>query len=171
MQVEPVEYPATEPDLSLVRNYDQIRRNATLGPSSADFEILLDARSKERFSGQAPEPRPQLPSGHVPHSISLPFQTLLTQTKPSTLRPANELRRIFADHGITSEAPKDEESPADSTSATLVASCGSGLSACIIWLAARVAGIHSNVAVYDGSWTEWAEKEKDKSDALIEKGA
>ncbi|MGR5470314.1 sulfurtransferase, partial [Vibrio astriarenae] len=33
-------------------------------------------------------------------------------------------------------------------------SCGSGVTACIVLLAAYVCGYH-NLSVYDGSWTEW----------------
>lgn len=39
----------------------------------------------------------------------------------------------------------------------LVASCGSGTTACIILLAAQLAQPGRKVAVYDGSWTEWAQ--------------
>lgn len=40
----------------------------------------------------------------------------------------------------------------------LIMSCGSGVTACIIGLAAYVAG-YRNIAIYDGSWTEWAQDE------------
>jgi thiosulfate/3-mercaptopyruvate sulfurtransferase len=36
----------------------------------------------------------------------------------------------------------------------LVFSCGSGVTACILALAAFEAG-YTNIAVYDGSWSEW----------------
>jgi thiosulfate/3-mercaptopyruvate sulfurtransferase len=39
-----------------------------------------------------------------------------------------------------------------------VFSCGSGVTACIILLAAYLCG-HDNLKVYDGSWTEWGQSQ------------
>eukprot|EP01137_Pigoraptor_chileana_P016758 Opistho-2@73816 len=37
---------------------------------------IMDARSRERFTGEAAEPRPGLTSGHYPGSHSVPFNTV-----------------------------------------------------------------------------------------------
>ncbi len=99
--------------------------------------VVLDARSAARFAGQAPEPRPQVRRGHMPNAQNLPFPQLLDGGK---LRSAEDLRSEFA-HFLSTEQ-------------TLISSCGSGITACILTLAAAVAG-HDKLSVYDGSWAEW----------------
>lgn len=100
---------------------------------------ILDARPTARFLGQAPEPRPGLPSGHMPHSVSLPFGQLLDN---GYLKPADQLRDIFLAAGIDD-------------SSSIITSCGSGVTAAIITLALAEAGLGMH-SLYDGSWTEWA---------------
>lgn len=98
---------------------------------------ILDARSAGRFRGSDPEPRAGLRGGHMPGARSLPFGELLDQGR---LLPAERLRQRF-----------DALAPPD---ARLLCTCGSGVSACVIALAAVAAG-RRDLAVYDGSWTEW----------------
>ena len=105
--------------------------------------IVIDARSEGRFEGTAPEPREGLKSGHIPNSKSLPFKEVLEDGK---MKSPEELEAIF-------EALNFEEKP-------MIFTCGSGLTACIIMLAAEtVSSIPKSV--YDGSWTEWAQKQPD----------
>lgn len=99
---------------------------------------LLDARSAGRFNGTQAEPRPGLRSGHIPTSFNLPFTLCLDG---NVLKSSAELKMIFS-KWITA------------MDKLLVFSCGSGVTACIIALAATEAGF-SNLAVYDGSWSEW----------------
>ena len=42
-------------------------------------EAVVDARPPGRFDGSAPEPRPGIPSGHIPGSVNVPFPTVLTK--------------------------------------------------------------------------------------------
>jgi thiosulfate/3-mercaptopyruvate sulfurtransferase len=102
-------------------------------------EIMLDARSADRFSARVPEPRPGLRGGHVPGSHNLPFTELLTAQQ--TLLPVPELRARFKACGV------DEGS-------SVVTSCGSGLTAAVLNLGLEVAGLPMG-ALYDGSWAEW----------------
>jgi thiosulfate/3-mercaptopyruvate sulfurtransferase len=102
-------------------------------------ELVLDARSAARFTGQAPELRPGLRSGHIPGSRNLPYAELLTPE--GTLLPAETLRARLAAAGADGKRP-------------VTTSCGSGVSATLITLALNVAGLPEG-AVYDGSWTEW----------------
>ena len=104
--------------------------------------LILDARARGRFDGSAPEPRPGLPSGHMPGAASLPFLTLLNAD--GTMKPAGELAALFAAAGADGTRP-------------LVTSCGTGVTACVLTLAALRAGL-PEPAVYDGSWTEWASR-------------
>ncbi|WP_078626727.1 sulfurtransferase [Streptomyces sp. NRRL S-241] len=99
---------------------------------------VLDARTRERFAGTAPEPRPGLRGGHMPGALNLPFAEL--QDPDGLMRPAGELRAAFRE--LAGERER------------LCFSCGSGVTACVLALAADLAG-YRDIAVYDGSWSEW----------------
>ncbi len=105
---------------------------------SKDF-LMIDARSKGRFDAEEPEPRKHLQSGHIPGSINLPYQLFLDNGK---FKSSFEIKKIFEQH------VQDQEK--------LVFTCGSGMTACIVLLAAEIAFKKSRF-VYDGSWTEYAE--------------
>ncbi|ELD3371372.1 sulfurtransferase [Vibrio cholerae] len=97
----------------------------------------IDARGLARFFGEVPEPRPGVRSGHIPGSSCLPFAELITGHK---LKEQAELRPL-----LTHMLPD--------TAQEYLFSCGSGVTACIVLLAAYVCG-YQNLSVYDGSWTE-----------------
>lgn len=99
---------------------------------------IVDARSPARFNGHEPEPRTGVRSGHIPGSLNMYYQDLLDNDR---LRPAAELKTIFNEKGVNLQQP-------------IICSCGSGITACIVGMAALICGAE-NVAVYDGSWTEW----------------
>lgn len=105
----------------------------------ADGKIVADARSAGRFAGTEPEPRPGLASGHMPGSINIPFTTVLDENQQ--LKKPDELRHMFGNHS-------DDE--------PMIFSCGSGVTACVLALAAHTAG-YTNLRVYDGSWSEWGD--------------
>lgn len=98
---------------------------------------ILDARSSGRFYATSPEPRAEIRSGHIPNSKNLPYSSLLNG---SELKSIAQLEELFK--GVSLE------------NNSLIFSCGSGITACVLALGATVAGFE-NVAVYDGSWTEW----------------
>ncbi|MBK5928510.1 3-mercaptopyruvate sulfurtransferase [Rhodobaculum claviforme] len=129
----------------LVRDVTQVAAAAKLG----DHEIL-DARSPERFRGEAPEPRAGLRAGHIPGSKNLHYATLLRAD--GTLKDEAGLRAAFAAAGADLGKP-------------VIATCGSGVTACIIALALERLG-HRRHSVYDGSWSEWGMY----SDLRVEKG-
>ena len=101
---------------------------------------IVDARSKGRFAGSEPEPRPGLRGGHVPGSRNLPFQTLL-DPRQGTLLSEDELAQRFAGAGIDPGGP-------------VVCTCGSGITAALLAFALKRIGA-PNTRVYDGSWAEW----------------
>jgi thiosulfate/3-mercaptopyruvate sulfurtransferase len=121
----------------LVRDVAQMKANVT-----ARAEQVLDARSRGRFSGTEPEPRAGLRGGHIPGSLNLPYDGLYE--KDGTLCPAPALRDALARSGLDLAKP-------------IVTTCGSGITASVLALALHQVG-RPDVAVYDGSWTEWASR-------------
>lgn len=103
---------------------------------------LVDARPSVRFSGQQAEPRAGLRRGHIPGSINIPFSEVLHNGR---YKSRESLTEIFSRNGLTD---KDD----------LVFSCGSGVTACIVLLAAYLADFE-NLRIYDGSWAEWGQDE------------
>lgn len=97
---------------------------------------VIDARSELRFLGKAPEPREGLRSGNIPNSCNLHYASLLEGGK---YKSVEELKKCF----IPFENEKE-----------LIFSCGSGITACILFLAASEF-LNAKLSVYDGSWTEW----------------
>lgn len=124
--------PQAKPEIMIALNELRSVLDAAGGP------VVLDARSKARFDGTAPEPRAGLRSGHMPGARSLPFSELI---RDGALKPREELEAIFCNLGI-----------ADGH--TVVTSCGSGVTAAIITLALSEVG-HAPSRLYDGSWAEW----------------
>jgi thiosulfate/3-mercaptopyruvate sulfurtransferase len=98
---------------------------------------IVDARSTDRFRGEAPEPRLGLQRGHIPGSLNLPWTELVEDGR---LLAPEDLQRAFDRIGV--DWSKD-----------VVTSCGSGVSAAILSLALESLGRPS--ALYDGSWAEW----------------
>jgi thiosulfate/3-mercaptopyruvate sulfurtransferase len=129
----------------LVRSLEEVLTALTDGGAQ-----LLDARPAARFTGEAPEPRPGLRSGHMPGSRSLPSSAVIGDD--GRLRPAAELAALFAGAGIDIDRP-------------IVTTCGSGVSAAILALALAKLG-RPNVPVYDGSWSEWGAR----ADTPVETG-
>ncbi|RSH91029.1 hypothetical protein EHS25_010205 [Saitozyma podzolica] len=94
-----VEYNVKAQDKGLVRSYEQVVKNSKKSPDEPDAEVVLDHRSLARFSGEAPEPRPGLASGHIPNSLPCPFTSYLepaTDRKPySSYKSLPELREVL----------------------------------------------------------------------------
>lgn len=99
---------------------------------------MIDARSADRFYGRAPEPRPGLRSGHIPGSKNVPWNELVINGQ---LKQKAELKLIFEQAGVDLSQP-------------IIVTCGSGMTAAILFLALTVLGCQS-IALYDGSWAQW----------------
>lgn len=122
----------------LVTALEGIRRNL-----ETRREQVVDARSAGRFAGTEPEPRPGLRGGHIPGSLNLPYDRLFRED--GMLLAPGDLRRLFEAARVDLDRP-------------IVTTCGSGVTACVLALGLSLVG-RPDVAVYDGSWTEWAGRE------------
>ena len=116
----------------IVRDFGQVM--ATVADKSAQ---ILDARSPGRFKAEEPEPRAGVRGGHMPGALNVHYRKLIADD--GTLQPPQVLRTVFG--AVDLERP-------------VVTSCGSGLTAAILMLGLDEIGA-KDVAVYDGSWTEW----------------
>ncbi|HEX3432217.1 MAG TPA: 3-mercaptopyruvate sulfurtransferase [Rhizomicrobium sp.] len=122
------------PNNALVRSFDQVMENL-----ASRREQILDQRSASRFAGNEAEPRPGVRPGHIPGSFNVPYSDLSNDR--GMLKSREELVKIFSLSGVDLSRPS-------------ITSCGSGITAAIGMLALQVAGAR-DIALYDGSWTEW----------------
>lgn len=119
---------------NLVRDVTQVAAASKLG----DHEIV-DARSPERFRGDADEPRPGLRAGHIPGSKNLHYDRLFNED--GTMKEPEAMRAEFEAAGVDLSKP-------------VITTCGSGVTAASLSLALERIG-HRKHSLYDGSWTEW----------------
>ena len=124
----------------LVRNVDQLIANL-----DTYKEQVIDVRSPGRFSGNEAEPRAGLRSGHIPGAINVPIPLIMDPKDYFAFRSSAEIQNNLDTAGLDTKRP-------------LVASCGSGVTACVVGLGLYLIG-QKEVAIYDGSWTEWGGRE------------
>jgi len=121
------------------RQNELVDANEVLVSIDESDSIILDARAADRFTAAVKESRPGLASGHIPGSVSLPFTTLLDEQ--GLFKSVPELTALFDSLGVNRQS-------------RVITTCGSGVTAAIICLALERCG-YDNVALYDGSWSEW----------------
>jgi thiosulfate/3-mercaptopyruvate sulfurtransferase len=123
-------------DRARITSFDQMSEIADTGDKQ-----IADARPAGRFTGEEPEPREGMRSGHMPGARSVPAASL---SENGRLKDLATLRSIFTSAGIDLNNP-------------VVTSCGSGVTAAAVTLALESLG-HSDNSLYDGSWSEWGSK-------------
>jgi thiosulfate/3-mercaptopyruvate sulfurtransferase len=131
-------------DPALVADYERVAK--TLADHSAQ---VVDSRPANRFTGEASEPREGVASGHMPGSLNLPANDLVEN---GALASPEKIESAVKKAGVDLSQP-------------VITSCGSGVSASLLWLALDSIG-KTPKALYDGSWSDWGTRE----DAPIEKG-
>jgi thiosulfate/3-mercaptopyruvate sulfurtransferase len=109
------------------------------GLLGAGSHEIVDARGAARFTGKEAEPRPGMASGHIPGSKNLPQGKLFNPD--NSWKQGDDLRAEFDSAGVDLAKP-------------MVATCGSGVTACVLLFGAHLLG-KEDVKLYDGSWSEW----------------
>ena len=110
---------------------------------------ILDARSSQRFTGQAAEPRAGLISGSIPGSLNLPFTELVEGGDTTRFKSKEEIRDVLRASGVI-------------FGAKCISTCGSGLTAAYAAMGASIIGRpFTDMPIYDGSWTEWGKEGSD----------
>lgn len=152
------QYPVPELDGSLVTTFEEVKGIAQDANKEGREEIqILDARSHGRWEGSEPEPRPGLSSGHIPGSLSVPVPDLL-DPKTKAFLPREELERVLQQKGVDASKP-------------VISSCGTGVTATVIDAALQEVGYaEGSRRVYDGSWTEWAQRVRPSENLIVKIG-
>jgi len=132
-----------ESDFEVKTDPDTVKRlTDVLLVSHEGTAQLVDARPGPRFKGEADEPRAGLKRGHIPGARNVPWGDLVVNGE---LKTTDELAEIFERQGVDLAKP-------------IIASCGSGVTACVVILALATLGAR-NVKLYDGSWSEWGARD------------
>ncbi|RCS24188.1 3-mercaptopyruvate sulfurtransferase [Phyllobacterium salinisoli] len=131
-------------DMGGVASFDKMRQIVEDGSVQ-----IADARGPGRFSGEEPEPRAGMRSGHMPGARNIPVMSL---SQDGELKDLDALKDIFDKAGIDLTKP-------------VVTTCGSGVTAAVITLALQSLG-HKDNLLYDGSWSEWGSR----ADTPVETG-
>jgi thiosulfate/3-mercaptopyruvate sulfurtransferase len=131
--------PVREPFQARIQPTLAAHAEDVLQASRSGTRQIVDARGAGRFQGREPEPRAGERSGHIPSSLNVPYGTLLNDD--GTLKQAEALQGTLQNAGVNAEA-------------SIISSCGSGVTACILALAMHH-HLGRDIAVYDGSWAEW----------------
>lgn len=121
--------------VEMARVRDLSWQSANIDPAGIS---LIDARPAAQYSGDDAGglQRP----GHIPGAVSLYWMQTLTSSESPTLKPVDELRKMYAGAGIK---------PGD----LVVTYCRTGMQASHAYFTARYLGY--NVTMYDGSMSEW----------------
>jgi len=138
-QPEQKSYSAEDPDKTI----RSLLPDVQVSLSSADY-ALVDVRSNDEFTGKILAP-PGLPEtcqrgGHIPGAKNIPWA--MACNEDGTFKSAEELRKIYAEKGITPDK-------------NVIAYCRIGERSSHSWFVLKYLLGFPTVTNYDGSWTEW----------------
>lgn len=119
-------------------NTDQVL--AAAGDGSA---TIVDVRPEATYRGTQPTGYPGVAPGHIPNSVNLPWSRLLAGNDEKHFVSPDEFRTLLDQAGIDLSRP-------------IIATCGSGITACILAFHLERIG-HTDWTIYDGSWNEWGQ--------------
>lgn len=154
--VECCPYPIPTVETSRVADFEDVKQiTQDYNKEGAEGVQILDARPLGRFTGEAPEPREGLSSGHMPGAVSIPFNAVLDPETKAFL-PRDQLKKFFEEKGVDATKP-------------IISTCGTGVTACVIETALEEAGLGTPESrrVYDGSWTEWAQRVSPEENLIV----
>ncbi|KAI9927232.1 hypothetical protein ASPWEDRAFT_121910 [Aspergillus wentii DTO 134E9] len=142
MQPRPkTEYPLHVGDSSRVIAFDELK---SLIQNQLEEIQIIDARIPGRFKGVESEAKAGLSSGHMPGAINIPLAAMLDES--DAILPTERLREIFERAGVDGRKPT-------------ITSCNSGVTAAVLDLVMAEIGMNvPSKRIYDGSWTEWAQR-------------
>ncbi|MBM7543111.1 sulfurtransferase [Amphibacillus cookii] len=127
----PVKQPyQAEVNQAMVVNIDDVKQQR-----HSDASILIDARAKDRYLGLT-EPLYHK-AGHIPGAKCFEWTAVLNED--GKWRSKEELNNYFGDLDPNKE---------------VILSCGSGVSACMNYLALTALG-YKNIKLYPGSYSDW----------------
>lgn len=139
---QPTQY-VTNPSRNVV-SFEEMHKIIAENPNDT---MIVDVRSADRYYGRVAEKRPGLLRGHMPGAKNLFFLNLLNESNPTMLKSKEELH-VIIEESLGSKVWKADQ--------RVVASCGSGATACTLVAALITCGKDpAKVAIYDGSWAEW----------------
>ena len=107
---------------------------------------LVDVRPRTVYEGQGIWPKP----GHIPGAVSLPWRVLMDHDNPRLLRPDPQIKELANTRGITPDK-------------TVILYCGTGREATSAFLIFKYLLDYPNVAIYEGSFTEWCQYPQNKT--------
>jgi len=136
-KIIPSKYKAIE-NKNMIKIKSQINENI----KRKEFTVV-DARSKNRFLGLEPEPRPGIKSGSIEESKSLPLNKVIN-LQDNTFLDTKKLKDIFNLCEIGGNK--------------IVMSCGSSITAASLALAYSLINDDYIPKIYIGSWTEFGKK-------------
>ncbi len=136
----PTNYVAKDPDPSIRAFRDDVFRQIEKQAP------LIDVRTPQEYRGELlhmpgyPQEGAQR-GGHIPGAVNIPWAQAVNP-ETGTFKPADELRQLFEQYGIT----PDKE---------VIAYCRIGERSSLTWFVLRYLLGYPKVKNYDGSWTEW----------------
>jgi len=178
----PARYPPPKFNADVIKTYAQMVNNAAHPLADPETGIVLDARARGRYLGTDPEPRPGLPSGHIPNSFSLPFshftnthmfsnEAFLAEHPTFPFKMYTTLAEPgVLEHKLIKSIGRDRANAVLSGERRVVATCGSGMTAAVLWLGlsyiweGQQLPRPTTISLYDESWTGYAGRPESKID-------